>query len=247
MKKKILLKIICPGLAVIIVVSAIWIALPEKAPLSAKPLSNASQVVGNESEKPLESVFPVIPNEQVYARSETNFEWAYDVTDPKNIIENSSDVVRVRVLSADKAVFLHSSSTSPDTPLNVQVLEVMSGNMKLGAQTIYFPGGAVTVEEYLKQRPESGTKMGLADLAKSEQKKMYLEFTSEMDYDLKKNAEYIFLLVWNEDIDQYVVNNGAYCTFSTDKRNVKTNNELKSTIAGKAKEGKKDAANSSVQ
>ncbi|MDR3344486.1 MAG: hypothetical protein LBT21_02675, partial [Oscillospiraceae bacterium] len=148
-------------------------------------------------------------------------------------------VVRAKVLSAGTAgLFEPGAPSSPYTPLNVQVLEVLSGDMELGAQTLYFPGGAVTAEEYLSKNPTSGQKIGLAELSQSERKSKYLQFTSETDFDIKKNTEYVFVL--GQDVekvapDLFFVYVGAYGTFTKDKKNVKTQKELKSTNAGKAK------------
>ncbi|MDR3344865.1 MAG: hypothetical protein LBT21_04665, partial [Oscillospiraceae bacterium] len=145
------------------------------------------------TEEKLESAFPVIPSEQLYATSETLFSWVFDPTNTEKMLAQAEIVVRAKVLSAEKAGLLHPGApSSPYTPLNVQVLEVLSGDMELGAQTLYFPGGAVTAEEYLSKNPTSGQKMGLADLSAKEQKSKYLQFTSETDFDIKKNTEYVF-------------------------------------------------------
>jgi hypothetical protein len=116
------------------------------------------------------------------------------------------------------------------------VLEVMSGDLELGSQTLYFPGGTVTAEQYLEANPTNGKKIGLEDMTQSKRKKYYIDFPSEMDCDIKKNTEYVFLLRNDEIVPgAYFVLTGAYGTFTKDKKNVKTKKMLKSTKAGKAK------------
>jgi len=230
MKKKVILAILCPLLAVVVAAAGFgyWYSNNNMQPADSPP---PTQPI----EEQLESVFPVIPEEQFYARSNRQSAWAFDMTDTEMMLNESHAVVRARVLSAQKTLYVSPYHSLPNTPLKVQVLEVLSGDIKTGTQTIYFPGGAVTAEQYLEQNPSSGAKMGLLELSKNERKKMYIESLCETDFDLKKNAEYVFLLIRNDELDKYFVGDGAYSTFTTGMKNVKSQKELKSTNAGKAK------------
>ncbi|MDR1409787.1 MAG: hypothetical protein LBJ12_05930 [Oscillospiraceae bacterium] len=231
MNKKLFLAIACPIWAIAIVATSFWILWNNKAQTPVVEPETAAQ-----NEAQAESVFPVIAQEQIFAISETHFDWVSDPKDTEKTLNAVESVVRAKVLSADPASFLRPTAGSPYTPLNVQVLEVMSGDLELGSQTLYFPGGSVTAEQYLEANPTSGQKIGLEDMTQNERQKYYLDFPSEMDCDLNKNTEYVFLLVEDERVPNgYFIFTGGYSIFTTDKKNVKTGNELKSTKASKAK------------
>ncbi|MDR1409588.1 MAG: hypothetical protein LBJ12_04840 [Oscillospiraceae bacterium] len=219
-------------MALALILTSGWFLLNDKAQTPVIEPKTATQ-----TEAQAESVFPIIPNEQIFSISETNFVWAYDVMDTETVLGRATAVARVKVLSSEPASYVYPPAMSPYTPLNVQVLEVMSGNLELGLQTLYFPGGTVTAEQYLKVEPRSSEKMGLTKYSQNERKKMHIKFEQETDYDLKKNTEYIFLLIRDDEVvsGAYFILDGAYSTFTTDKKNVKTGNELKSTKASKAK------------
>lgn len=231
MKKKVILAIVCPLLAVVVAAAGFGYWYSSNTEPTDSHLPPTQPIV-----EQLESVLPAIPEEQIYMKGEMELSWMTDPSDTEKILSRASDAVRVRVLSAQKPLFVCETAGIPHIPLKVQILEVFSGDIKPGTQTVYFPGGSVTAEQYVKHHPSSAEKAGLLNFSKNELKKMYIEFSSEMDFDLKKNAEYVFLLLKDEFVPgEYFVLNGAYGTFHDDMKNVKSQKELKSTNAGKAK------------
>ncbi|MDR1410543.1 MAG: hypothetical protein LBJ12_09880 [Oscillospiraceae bacterium] len=194
------------------------------------------------AEETAKEIFPLIPQNEIYGVIESNFYIPYDITIPENTLLESDVLVRAKVISAEPTQFLPESETyygaDPVTPLKLQVLEVLSGEIESKTITAYFPGGSVTAEEYLTHRPTSGKKMGLSNLSQKDRKKQYIQLSSELDYNgFKTNTEYVIVL--KECVEDfpgtYFVSLGGYSIFTTDKKNVKTQKELKSTKAGKAK------------
>jgi hypothetical protein len=233
MNKKLFLAIACPFLALALILTSGWFLWNNKAQTPVIEPKTATQ-----TEAQAESVFPVIPAQQIYGTIEKQGSWNFDFNEPQNFLERANAVVRAKVLSASPARFLTTEMDEPHTPLKVQVLEVLSGELACGKMSVYFPGGAVTAKQLLDNMGNTtkAEKMGLDQLSEKDLKSMYMNFTSELDFDVKTNTEYI-LVLWSDWIvpNEYFVVGGSYSMFTKDKKNVKTQKELKSTKAGKAK------------
>ena len=118
--------------------------------------------------------------------------WAYDVTNPKVVIENNDYFVKVRVKSKDKTKYFVKNTIMPNSTYNVDVLEVVSStNSKLPKNiNIAVNGGVVTMKEYVNTLDSvTRQKTNTEKLSEKDLQKRVL-ISNESYYDLKPGNEY---------------------------------------------------------
>jgi hypothetical protein len=231
MKKRIL-QIVCPLLAVVLVITGVWFFTQkgEQTPVDSK--TEAPTVAK------AESAFPLIPQNKIFGTLGISNNWAIPVDDPEAMLEGTAAVVRAKVISVGGAVFLPSTNKYGDylkTPVKLQITEVLGGNYNPEKTTVYMEPRYVTVAQYLKQNETSGQKAGMLTIPESERDSTYIGLFNEDsdDFDLKKDTEYILLLSRKNDSGEYFIESGGYSIFTADAKNVLTGNELKSFAVGK--------------
>ncbi|MDR1409209.1 MAG: hypothetical protein LBJ12_02840 [Oscillospiraceae bacterium] len=236
MKKKLFPTIISMALVVAIGVTAFYF-------IQGKNRQEADGVVSTEETEALAlSVFPPIPQSQFVGVIEGSAYIAIDPEDSDKVLANASCVVRALVTSAGEAHFHEQNEPYPSTPLTLKILEVLSGDISEKTIVVDFPASSVSVDKFIESHLVESEKIGLKKLTQKERKSQYIKFEFEVDwnYDIKTNTEYIIMLK-EYDNETYCVNGnyyvdlGGYSMFTKDKKNVKTQKELKSTKAGKAK------------
>lgn len=140
-----------------------------------------------------------------YSGSYADISWVYEPT-PKNLILDSNAIVKIKVKSEEDAVFFNEMHKRiPFTPYNVEITEVVSGDLSLGDFKIYNTGGIVKVSDYINQISEEEAKLkGYLDLENKEES--FLKFNEEHFYRLREGNEYLVILVKQE--------NGIYTSFA---------------------------------
>lgn len=136
-----------------------------------------------------------VEEKKIYGTMDINYSWNVEPI-AKNLVENSASVARIKVLSTDEALFVESLKyDSPLTPINVEILEILSGDEITSPTTIYEFGGTVSIEELIKNTPEEQIqKMGIDKLTEEEKSTNYIEFASDTEYTLEDGDEYIVIL-----------------------------------------------------
>jgi len=129
---------------------------------------------------------------------------------------------KVKILSVGNAEFIDTLNLNkPITPIKVQVLENISGDILPDETTVYMFGGKVSVLEAIKNLPqESIKKMGLDNIDKKNIDSSYISYTSDSDYNVEVGNEYIIILD-KQSNDIYTIAANGYGVF-------KQNNKLKS-------------------
>lgn len=162
-----------------------------------------------------DSKYNEIANNQIFATIENHFSWAIDPTIPENLIADSSSIVKIKVLSINESMFIDSLNyDGPLTPINVEVIETLSGSELPDSLDIYKFGGIVSISKLIEHQPEETTrKMGIDKIDKSEQNVNFIKYSSESDYDFKIGEEYVVIL--NKQANGiYTISAEGYGTFN---------------------------------
>lgn len=136
-------------------------------------------------------------NEKEYYGTQTmEMSWAYEVQDAQKVIDNSQAIVKVKILSLEPGTFEYANGVNgyPMTPINVEVIETLKGDIDLGYMKIYQPGGDVTIKQMIDYYPpEKVEKMGLSNLSNDEINK-YTKFIVNDSTELEVNKIYVIAL-----------------------------------------------------
>ncbi|MGL5351781.1 MAG: hypothetical protein ACRDA5_00500, partial [Clostridium sp.] len=105
-------------------------------------------------DNPIIETVTSIENKEIFGTMDTNFSWAKEPT-PQNLISDSSAIVKIKILSIGDSEFMDSLNYDrPLTPVNVQILNVISGDKLSDTLNIYTLGGDVKVSELIKHKPK---------------------------------------------------------------------------------------------
>lgn len=127
--------------------------------------------------------------------SNNEFSWAYDVSDPLEIVFHADYVVKIKVLDVGKGTYKYSNDNRyPATPIEVQTLEVLKGSKNRSITEIVKWGGSVTIENVIKNKSPSINKMELDKLGDIDKKTKYIKFELVGDYDFEVGNTYIVAL-----------------------------------------------------
>lgn len=118
--------------------------------------------------------------------------WAYDVTDPEVVLENTDYFIKVKVKTKEKTKYFIKNTMMPSSTYNVEVLEVLSPeNVTLPKNIkIAVGGGVVSMEEYVSTLDlETKEKIKADKLSKKDLQKQIM-ISNESYYELKQGNEY---------------------------------------------------------
>ncbi|MCR5792436.1 MAG: hypothetical protein K6G65_04635 [Lachnospiraceae bacterium] len=161
--------------------------------------------------------------------------WAFDVTDPQAVMENTDYFVKVHVKTKEKTKYFVKNTIMPNSVYNVKIIDVVSPknvslpkNIKLAVN-----GGVVSMEEYANTLDEdTKEKTNTKNLSKKDAKKMIM-ISNEAYYELEQgNDYYICIRDLTDDADYkgyYGMPEGGYDVFLKDNEeyvNVLTNNKF---------------------
>lgn len=176
-----------------------------------------------------------IETSQIFGTFTSENSWAFDPTITENLIDSSQSIVKIKVVSIEKSNFIQSlNSDRPLTPLNVEVVENLSGENLSGELKIYSFGGKVLISDLIKHLPQQTIeKMELNTLSTEQQNSMYISYESEEDYDFKVGKEYVVILN-KQPNDILTVFASGYGIFQSDDVNSKTSKKIyKNILTGK--------------
>lgn len=123
--------------------------------------------------------------------------------DLKEMAKNANSIVIARVLGKEDAV-KNKDDIVVNTPIKVEVINVLKGDDNLKLDTIYQPGGIISVENYMKGNTDKFNEAnGYNKLSEEERKNTLLKILYPNYYkELKKDGVYIFILDKINDVYQ---------------------------------------------
>jgi hypothetical protein len=156
-------------------------------------------------------------SKDIYGTFESEFEWAADPAVPENLMNDSTSMVHLKILSIGEGIMPPKSedfsSPLPFTPYEVEVVDTISGNPLSGKMTVYGIGGDIKISKFVESTPENkNEKMGLTKLSKNEKESKFISFTTDHDYKLKTGKEYALLLSKQAE-GVYTIKANGYGTF----------------------------------
>lgn len=178
---------------------------------------NQSNVKSEEKNNP-----PNLNSKEIYGTFERENSWAFDPSKPENLYtEGVTSVVQLKVLSIGEAEILPKKekfdTQDPFTPIEVEIVDTISGIPLSGKKTIYINGGDIKISKLIKSiSTETSDKMGLTNLSQKEKDTKYISYTSIDDYKMKTGKEYTVILV-NQADDIYTVMGSGYGIYDVEK------------------------------
>ena len=164
---------------------------------------------------------------EIYMTIQNNQElsWAYDITNSKLVYEKADYVIKVKVLDIGKGTYEYSAKNqNPTTPIKVETLEKLKGDEEKNITQILQWGGIVSVEDVIKNTPETSVnKMGLNKLSDEEKQTKYIKYEESGNFDFEIGKTYIVALIVSKDGNFYIGANGYSIFESNSKDNVYTN------------------------
>ena len=148
-----------------------------------------------------EKIIADVDTKKIYGTFKTDASWVKDPTEINNVIDMANDysIVKAKIISIGEANFLEPTAPTPYTSIVVDITETIEGILNTGTKTIYVEGGDVKVENIIKILNDVEIqKMGLDTLSDADKKSMYITYTSDYSYNLKKDEEYIMILSNNK-------------------------------------------------
>lgn len=169
-------------------------------------------------------------NLDIYSIVDKENSWAYDVSNTETLYEKADIIIKAKVLEIGKGTYKYTPNLSPTTPIYVETLEVLKGNVDSNINIILKRGGVVTVREVIENSPSTSVnKMGLNLLTEEEKNTKYIVYNEDGNYDLEVGKTYVIALRNGNDGNYYISANG-YSIFQVSNQkiytNVLTGNEL---------------------
>lgn len=169
-------------------------------------------------------------NLDIYSVIDKETSWAYDVSNTETLSEKADVIVKVKVLEIGNGTYKYTPNLLPTTPIYVETLEVLKGDVNSQINMVLKRGGTVTVKEVIENSPSTSVnKMGLDKLTEEEQNRKYILYNERGNYDLKVGETYVIALRKGNDGNYYISANG-YSIFNILNQkiyiNVLTGNEL---------------------
>jgi hypothetical protein len=165
---------------------------------------------------------PNLSSKEIFRTFEREYSWAFDPSKPENLYtEGATSVVQLKVLSIGEAEILPKKekfdTQEPFTPIEVEIVDTISGIPLSGKKTVYINGGDIKIAKLIKSiDKETSDKMGITQLPQKEKDSKYISYTSENDYKMKTGKEYMVILV-NQTEDIYTIMGSGYGIFDIEK------------------------------
>ena len=165
-----------------------------------------------------------IPNSQIYDYMDMEISWTVNPYIVENFIHENSLIVEAKILSTGKALFLYNDKTyyeRPQTPVNIEISNVLYGKSAKENLTIYASGGDVLLKDvfefnerfYPEKKEGKFGDEGLKGLSEKELSTKYMSYASQFDYTVSRGSEYLLILGYDEDLDVYTITAGGYGIF----------------------------------
>lgn len=137
---------------------------------------------------------------------------AYDFTNPSDVVNHSTAIVRVQI-SAAGTVYMDNVNNPgiPLTKYTASVLEVIRGEKIDATISIVQLGGLISVQELRANSDrETNAKRGLDAYSEAAAASTYLDFSLESSYRLDAGNEYVVLLSYNQALQAYMPSGDGY-------------------------------------
>lgn len=161
-----------------------------------------------------------ISSDKIYAKQEIEASYAYDITQPINLIKEHDDSVVAQIVFGDieMGIMNNNGTDIPLRPIEVVDIKILSGNVSGTLNNVYMEGGLINLKTYIESvGQERVEKFGFNDLSENEKENLYLDVSLEYDYDFDQGKPYTVVL--RKDYDgKYIINTGGYGIFEGNKR-----------------------------
>jgi len=171
----------------------------------------------------------------LYGEFKTNTNWNTDPTITENIFKGNKDkynVIEIVVKSIKDTSFISEDSPFPYTAYEVDLKDVLKGNINEKISTIYISGGNIKISDLINHLDkEDVEKMGFNRLNKLQKETSYIKYCTDYDYNLKVGEEYTIIVSKSKNGEYLVLANG-YGIFKEDDdssgklKNVLSKNDL---------------------
>lgn len=212
MKKNI--KLIVSLILLITVVISIIVLLNILNTNKIEETSQLSESISNQNET---------ETNKVIVSSEIHFSWDKDPSQIENLINENSYIVKIKIKNIGNAVMLDNEygidHTLPLTPINATIIEKISGDEIDENIEFYVLGGDIKISEKMKYMTEAEVeKMEFNKLSEDEKENSYINYSSESDYSMNTDEEYIVVL--NKTIEnKYYLSGNGYGIFKETENN----------------------------
>lgn len=122
--------------------------------------------------------------------------WAYDVTNPEEVLQNTDYLVRVKVKTKEKTKYFIKNALMPSSTYNMEILDVISPEESSLPKNIKLvvAGGVISMEEYVNSLDfETKEKLKTDELSEKELKQLIM-ISNESYYELEQGNEYIICI-----------------------------------------------------
>lgn len=194
-------------------------------------LSNGNERPTQELEDSLQNKDVTMSERKIYSTIETENSWAFDVSDTQKVFHNADYVIKVKVLGIENGSFEYANNDIPVTPISVEMLDVIKGNVSEPITKILQYGGYVTVKQVMDvSLPSRNEKMGLNNLTEEEQKSQYIYYERDGNYNLEIGKTYVVALSSKNNKGNYFLGSNGYAIFEVSDNTVSplNSNESKS-------------------
>lgn len=147
----------------------------------------------------------------------------------ENVFANSEAIAVVEVKEIKGTVLKKGSPTS-EIEMVVSLLENKSDFKLENEFTIWSQGGNVTVEDFMKARPEEALKMGVENIPESERKTQYIEFDSAYFYTDINVGDKILVALSSKGDGTFFTTVGGYSIFKA-VEGAKSANDFKNVVS----------------
>lgn len=152
---------------------------------------------------------------QIFGNIQMSTSLAYEPT-AQNLLNDTTSVVKVKVTGLGEAHFVDGVgfSDEPQTPIQFELLETISGQTISTDAHIYASGGLVSLAEMVRGlAPERIAKMEIDQLTHEQQAEQFMLYSADYDVELTVGETYVFLVVQQENGDYSLLLNG-YSVFT---------------------------------
>lgn len=152
---------------------------------------------------------------EIFGTMEMETSLAYEPT-AQNLLNDATSVIKVKVTGLGDAQFVDGVgfSMEPQTPIEFELLDTVSGQTLASDAKIYASGGLVSLAEMVRAlSAEQIAKMEIDTLTPQQQAEQFMLYRSDYDVELTSGQTYLFLVTQQVNGDYSLLLNG-YSVFT---------------------------------
>ncbi|WLD94471.1 hypothetical protein [Alkalihalobacillus sp. AL-G] len=186
--------------------------------------TNTVTQAGNQSNAVSEEKnnLPNINPKEIYGTVESQSIWAFDPSIPENLFTaGAASIVQLKVLTIGEAEILPKTENfytqEPHTPIEVEIVDTISGIPLSGEKTVYMKGGEIRISKLIKHLDKGSIdKIRFNKLSQKVKDSKFISYTSDHRYKMKTGKEYtVILMPQTESI--FTVMGSGYGIFDIEK------------------------------